>query len=665
MTTAERLEKSLAISSMESEQQALIWVAKQFNGSDKTDGETWLDAYARMQAKVCHRPEILSAFAPLEVSALSARLLQFLSPEATSEPGTGRYYLGSGDCASYRGAIFLRATLLDTLLQKAERLPATVNHVDLQLLDAEAQQRETLASVDWRGALVGPAGLSLPALFGACAAPVALLSGDDVLKLAAKQRHLQPLLERYRNVLANQDYASIAALEEGLSAAIGAAAISAVLRNADDQETDAENRKRIRRDLQARLSDLLDLCDLLALADRDSVLHCARDYYNNERRWRAERLLRGYLARNENDAEVSGRFAWLLLRRGKYSAAIDACQKALALEPANPLLHQQLGDAQLQKLQFEQAHLSFGEALQRGGSRQSINKRIDWLTTLQHGEQQAQLDSVVPTLTLTAQELSSKKWHAEHLALGVKLFHQYGVLLIHQAFSDQLLEACHNDFIQRYAEYFTDKTHPHALRIGDKRYQISVALEGAFNAPGVYANPFILAIMRRLLGDEFLLGCTVCATALPGAKGQHLHKDHRALFAGSANETPLKLPPFAITTMLPLVTLDEKIGTTRVKKGSHLLSQPDSLAMPDQLPMVPRGSCFLMDLRLTHGGMANQTQRVRPIMNMVYQRYWFTDSRNFAKHPPLRVPATDYERIPQQYRFLFDWGTQPGPQVGR
>ncbi len=664
MTTAESLEKSIATNSVDSQQEALIWVAEEVNGNVESDGRTWLNAYARMQAQACHRPEILSAFASLDVAALPARLLRFLSPAATSKPGTGRYYLGRNDCAGYHNAISRRADLLGALLEQVSRLPPTINHLYLQLPNVASRKREMPTPVDYSGAVLGPAGLSLPALFGACAAPVALLSGDDVLKLALQQRQLQPVLANYQNALATQGYASTTALEKGLPAAICAGAISAVLRCADNP-IDGDTRKRSTGDLRARLSDLLDLCDLLALADRDNVLQCARDYYNNDRRWRAERLLRGYLARNEDDAEVGGRLAWLLQKRGKYAAAIVACEKTLALDPANPSVRQQLGDAQLQQLKFDQARSSFDAALQCGGSCQSIEKRIDWLTTLQHGEQRAQLDAVVPTLSLSAQELNSKKWRDEHLALGVKLFHQYGVLLIQQAFDDELLATCHAEFMQRYAEYFTDKTHPHALRIGDKRYQISVALEGAFNAPGLYANPFILAIMRRLLGDEYLLGCAVCATALPGAKGQRLHKDHRALFANSAAETPPRLPPFAITTMLPLVTLDEKIGTTRVKKGSHFLSQPDSLALPDQLPMVPRGSCFLMDLRLTHGGMANQTDRVRPIMNMVYQRYWFADSRNFAKHPPLRVSAAEYQRIPQQHRFLFDWGTQPGPQVGR
>ena len=246
-----------------------------------------------------------------------------------------------------------------------------------------------------------------------------------------------------------------------------------------------------------------------------------------------------------------------------------------------------------------------------------------------------------------------------------KLFREYGVLLVRNAFDETLLDACSDYFSETYAEYFAEQTHSEVLNIGDKRYQIGIALEGVFNNPGLYANNFILDLMRELLGEEFVLGCTVCATSLPGAEDQHLHKDHRALFTGDVDDEPMALPPFAITTMVPLVPIDEKIGTTSVCKGTHLLSKKASEKMPSQLPMVPLGSCFLMDLRLSHRGLANRTETVRPIMNMVYQQYWFNDARNFTKHPPLRMSPADYRLIPEEHRRLLEWGTLPGPQINR
>lgn len=627
--------------------------------------EALVEAYANMQVEACRSPQLLSETPSLDLATLLPRLLKFLDPEAESTPTSGRYILGRSSCASYHAALARRADLLGALLNEAGRLPVTINDGRLQAETILQQESKTLLPTDGDKTLAGPAGLSLYALFDGCAAPAALLGSGDELNLAGQQRHKLSVLTRYMDALAALDYASRTELEQCLPGAICAGAICSLLRCADHHDTSNDYRKRVARHMQTRLSDLLDLCDLLALNDRNSVLRCARDYYDNDRRWRAERILRGYLAREKNDTEVLSRLARLLHKRQKRTEAINVFQKALALDPANALWHEQLGDVLVEKLHLDQARSSFEQALRDGGSAARIQPRLEWVDELQRCEEDVQRDAVVPTLTLTESELRSKKWLAEHLALGVKLFHQYGVLLIHHAFNESLIEACHAEFIQRYAEYYAAKTHANALRIGDKRFQISVALEGVFNDPGLYANPFILAIMRRLLGDEFVLGCTVCATSLPGAKVQHLHKDHRALFAKNADDPPMRLPPFAITTMLPLVTLDEKIGTTSVKKGSHLLSQPDSIALPEQLPMVPLGSCFLMDMRLSHKGLANQTDRVRPIMNMVYQRYWFADSRNFEKHPPLRVSASEYKRIPKENRRLFDWGTQPGPQVKR
>ncbi len=92
--------------------------------------------------------------------------------------------------------------------------------------------------------------------------------------------------------------------------------------------------------------------------------------------------------------------------------------------------------------------------------------------------------------------------------------------------------------------------------------------------------------MKTLINKKIILGSTVCATSLPGSKDQHLHKDHRALFTNDVDEEPIEIPPVAITIMVPLVPIDEIIGTTEVKKGSHRLSKSASEAIPTQTPIL-------------------------------------------------------------------------------
>ncbi len=76
-------------------------------------------------------------------------------------------------------------------------------------------------------------------------------------------------------------------------------------------------------------------------------------------------------------------------------------------------------------------------------------------------------------------------------------------------------------------------------------------------------------------------------------------------------------------------------------------------------PILPVGSCFLMDLALSHKGQGNKTDNIRPILNMVYQQRWFTDRKNFLIQPSLRISPTDFEKIPRHHRSLVDWIFHP------
>ena len=172
-----------------------------------------------------------------------------------------------------------------------------------------------------------------------------------------------------------------------------------------------------------------------------------------------------------------------------------------------------------------------------------------------------------------------------------------------------------------------------------------------------------MSLMRRLLSRKFVLGCVVCATSLPGARDQHLHKDHRALFTSDADDPPINLPPFAITTMVPLIDLDHQVGTTSVKKGSHLLSRRDSVDLPTQHPKVDVGSCFLMDHRLSHQGRGNQSTRIRPIVNMVYQHHWFSDNKNFSVQPPFLISDKTFSDLPKDVQRLLSWIRQPSALI--
>ena len=132
-----------------------------------------------------------------------------------------------------------------------------------------------------------------------------------------------------------------------------------------------------------------------------------------------------------------------------------------------------------------------------------------------------------------------------------------------------------------------------------------------------------------------------------------VHKDHPALFLEA--DDPDAFPSFAITAIVPMLGFNAVSGTTRVWKGSHLCSSKKAEQMEFQDPSAPRGSCLLMDYRLTHQGRGNQSDKVRPILTMIYHRPWFRDIANYGKQEPLLMSDHAFEQVPEDHRHLFDW----------
>jgi len=415
-----------------------------------------------------------------------------------------------------------------------------------------------------------------------------------------------------------------------------------------------------RKRIESTLGELLDYCDERAQENSETVLYYALDYQQNGRAWRTYRMLRRYLELQPDDCVVTTKLAELYRENGSISRALETFQRALELQPDSGSLNHDYGLTLLHKLDYKRAIRYLDTACTIDKTNNQFSANLARARNLCHWHACAEQDDQMPGIELDDTELDNECFHPETLALAVYFYRKYGTLLIKNAFDPDIITDCRDQYLDEYREYFVNEKKSDALQIGDRRFQVTLALKGAFNQPGLYANPFVLELMKQLIDEQVIIGSTVCATSLPGSKDQHLHKDHRALFTRGVDDDPVELPPVAITTMIPLVYLDEKIGTTQVKKGSHRLSRSESAKLPTQTPIAPVGSCFFMDFALSHKGQGNRTERIRPILNMVYHQHWFTDNKNFRIQPPLRLQPAEYEKIPERYQSLFNWTQQPG-----
>src|SRR5262245_9929592 len=80
---------------------------------------------------------------------------------------------------------------------------------------------------------------------------------------------------------------------------------------------------------------------------------------------------------------------------------------------------------------------------------------------------------------------------------AVEMFMEHGSLLIKRAFGPDYVGELHRTYVDAYRAYFVDRDFADALSVGNKRTQITVDVAGPFNSPELYANPFILPVLKH------------------------------------------------------------------------------------------------------------------------------------------------------------------------
>ncbi len=240
-----------------------------------------------------------------------------------------------------------------------------------------------------------------------------------------------------------------------------------------------------------------------------------------------------------------------------------------------------------------------------------------------------------------------------------ELFQQQGFVWLKDALPEELVASVLEEY-QR--DYIRSLERARKAPVGDRRYLITVVVKSRFNDPALYAAPFFYPLLTELLGEECVIDSFGSVCSFPGAEAQKIHADNPPLF--ESGEVCARLPCYALTVVIPLITLNHVVGTTAVWEGSHRHTQPADYILSlrekeefeDAIWLAPGvGDIYLMDYRLVHAGTPNRGATPRPILYIVYSRPWFTDAYNFGdkRERAVIVPEEEYARVPERYRHLF------------
>ena len=621
--------------------------------------------YASLQVASRGDDALLADLPRLEIGAQLAQLIDFLGPEGRLPDIDGARVGADALCGReiaerYGRPLRRRREMLEAYLARAEELPAVIEHGDLRPPNVWSDADGRSVFVGWDDAFVAPFGASLHGLFSGCATPARTLAGALRGDAWRAGRELIAL-ESYVDVLVDTGQAE----RETLHRALGASACAGLIRyllgfSRFDLAGSRRRQREIGEIFAKRLGDLLDLCDMLSLDDRSLLVAHVDDYVRRGRRPRAEAMLRERLERSPNDAGAHARYADLLRYRGRHERAARHYREATEIAPDDLDIVCGRAAGRLARLDLDGALSLYRKVLHADPGHDKATRGRDEALALRDARDGAERVDTLPRLAVSPSERERGRMSGAKLALAERLFLEHGVLVIENVFDEALIERCRDNVLEGYRAYFENVRHKDALRIGDKRFQVTVSIEGPFNDEAFYANPLLTPLLGRWLDEKFVLGSLTASVSLPGAKLQWSHKDHPRIFS-RRDEEPV-LPPVGVSVMIPLIDIDWRVGTTRVQKGSHRVSLDASRRMPSLSPYVRRGSCFLMDHRLSHLGEPNRSERVRPILNMLYHRRWFRDSLNFRDQPPVRVSAEELEKVPERHRRLLRWTGDPDPR---
>lgn len=239
------------------------------------------------------------------------------------------------------------------------------------------------------------------------------------------------------------------------------------------------------------------------------------------------------------------------------------------------------------------------------------------------------------------------------IAAHVKSLRNDGYTILENVFDKTKIQALYDYLNHYYIDFYQEDSQSDRLMVDSKRFMISVDVSHVFNDQALYANPLILAIMQEMLEKQFIINNMNCVVSLPGAKDSHMHRD-----GTTYGKTPLSpmLPAHSLSVFIPLVSINEQNGPTRVWPGSHRSKREKESYVDDPNFInvaLDAGSAFLMDYRLFHLGCANQSKAIRPLFLINYSNAWYIDSANLQKTACFTLDDENLQKIPPQYRPLF------------
>jgi hypothetical protein len=180
----------------------------------------------------------------------------------------------------------------------------------------------------------------------------------------------------------------------------------------------------------------------------------------------------------------------------------------------------------------------------------------------------------------------------------------------------------------------------------------------------VVANPLLIQVTARLLGDGLHNHFYNCNTNMPGSDRQALHRDAPYLWPDPIH------PVISVVINIAPVAVDEVNGAIELWPGTHRIlgsTGVGEMAEAERRAVVPpvrvvtaKGDAVLRDPRLWHRGMPNLGTEPRHMIAMVHSKGFYRSETRIAvtrAAAPIfddEILATPLEIVDDDYDYLSE-----------
>ncbi|MEX0345853.1 MAG: phosphotransferase family protein [Rhizobiaceae bacterium] len=273
-----------------------------------------LTTYASVQRKALGHHDLIASLPQIHLDQIYDEFLQFLTPGGDDTPKLDStvgiaHFLGRGSAQKYFDIFSSAEPLFRKFLARGAGLQPAINHCDLRPSNIARRKDGAIVILDWDDALAGPPGLSLHSLFRGCCRPLAALA--DILE-APKAEYRQSdreLLHAYVDQLCADGAYDAKVVLPALPAIICAGVLNYLLAFASYPVTESSSRETIGKNMRRRLSDLMDVVQLLARDDRATAQNLADAFRRAGRDSRAGKVMKAHRQNSDVKPAAEIRFS--------------------------------------------------------------------------------------------------------------------------------------------------------------------------------------------------------------------------------------------------------------------------------------------------------------------------------------------------------------------